>query len=93
MKEKDRQLLKDRFSGFNKEFDDIYETQKRYYIPAEQNELARELIVDNYFFISSQYKQFYETYARLNFATNKDKYVRYTPENLKSRFQEFFSAC
>lgn len=91
LKEKERQLLKERFSGFNKEFDDIYETQKNYKIPAEQSELARELIVDNDFFISSQYKQFYETYSRMAFTANREKYVKYTPEDLKVRFQEFFS--
>jgi len=85
LKDKERQLLKDRFSGFNKEFEDIYETQKMYYIPAEQFELAKELIVDNDFYISSQYKQFFESFARMNFATNKEKYVKYTPEDLKSR--------
>jgi exocyst complex component 7 len=86
LKDKERQLLKDRFSGFNKEFEDIYETQKSYCIPSEQTELAKELIVDNDYFISSHYKQFYETFARMNFAKNKEKYVKYTPEDLKYRF-------
>ena len=61
LKDRDRQLLKDRFNGFNKEFENIYETQKSYIIPAEQNELAKELIVENEFYIGSQYKKFYES--------------------------------
>lgn len=92
MKEKERQLLKDKFSGFNKEFEEIYETQKRFYIPAEQTELAEILRQDNTIYIISQYKRFYDTYARLNFATNRDKYVKYAPEELAAKIREFFSA-
>jgi hypothetical protein len=29
----------------------------------------------------------------MNFATNKDKYVKYKPQELKAKFQEFFSGC
>ncbi|CAF0945163.1 unnamed protein product, partial [Brachionus calyciflorus] len=84
LKDKDRQLLKDRFSGFNKEFEDIYEAQKRYYIPVEQNELADEIRQDNVLYVGSQYQKFYNIYSKINFATNKDKYVKYTPEALNA---------
>lgn len=92
LKEKERQLLKDKFSGFNKEFEEIYESQKKFYIPSEQVELAEILRQDNTIYIISQYKRFYDTYARLQFATNREKYVKYTPDELASKIREFFSA-
>ena len=92
LKEKERQLLKDRFSGFNKEFEDIYETQKKYYIPAEQAELAEILRQDNSIYINGQYRRFYDTYSRLNFATNREKYIKYSPEDLGNKIRDFFSA-
>ena len=92
LKEKERQLLKDRFSGFNKEFEDIYETQKRYYIPAEQAELAKMLREDNSIYIIGQYKRFYDLYGSIGFATNKSKYVKYEPDVLGARIREFFTA-
>jgi exocyst complex protein 7 len=92
LKEKERQLLKDRFSGFNKEFEEIYETQKKYYIPAEQAELAKMLREDNTVYIISQYKRFYDVYGAIGFATNKNKYVKYEPDVLAARIREFFTA-
>jgi exocyst complex protein 7 len=92
LRDRDRQLLKDRFSGFNKEFEEIYDTQKRYYIPVEQADLAKMLREDNIVYIIGQYKRFYDAYSRLNFATNRDKYIKYAPEVLAARLREFFTA-
>lgn len=92
LREKERQILKDRFSGFNKEFEEIYETQKKFYIPAEQIELAEILRQDNTIYIISQYKRFYDTYSKINFATNREKYIKYSPEELSAKIKEFFSA-
>lgn len=78
--------------GFNKEFEDIYEAQKHYYIPNEQAELAQMLRQDNILYIVTQYKRFYDVYSKYNFATNREKYIKYTPELLEARMREFFSA-
>jgi exocyst complex protein 7 len=92
MKDKDRQLLKDKFSGFNSEFESNYLKQKEYYIPVEQADLAKMLREDNIVYAVGQYKRFYETYSRMNFATNKEKYVKYKPEALSAMIREFFTA-
>ncbi|RNA04662.1 exocyst complex component 7 [Brachionus plicatilis] len=92
LKDKDRQILKDRFSGFNKEFEEIYEAQKRYYIPGEQHDLAEEIRQDNVLYVGLQYQKFFEMYSRYNFATNRDKYVKYTPDALNAMLREFFTA-
>lgn len=78
--------------GINKEFEDIYEAQRNYCIPIEQADLAQMLRQDNILYIVTQYKRFYDTYSKYNFATNRDKYIRYTPEMLEARMREFFSA-
>jgi phage antirepressor YoqD-like protein len=78
--------------GFNKEFEQLHETQKSYYIPVEQADLAKILREDNCLYIVTQYKRFYDSYSNLNFATNKDKYVKYTPEALGAHIREFFTA-
>lgn len=85
-------FLQSTFKGFNKEFEELYEAQKKYYIPNEQADLAQMLREDNCLYIVGQYKKFYDVYARLNFATNKDKYVKYSPELLGARIREFFTA-
>ena len=78
--------------SFNKEFEEIYEKQKNYYIPGEQADLAKMLRDDNMVYVVGQYKRFYDTYASLDFASNRAKYVKYTPEMLSARIREFFSA-
>ena len=47
---------------------------------------------DNMVYVVGQYKRFYDTYASLDFASNRAKYVKYTPEMLSARIREFFSA-
>lgn len=76
--------------GFNKEFEDIVETQTKYYIPSP--ELANQLRRENGEYIVKKYKQFFDTYSRLNFATNREKYIKYTPEELNAKMNEFFNS-
>jgi hypothetical protein len=66
------------------------EIQTKYTIPTP--ELADQLREENNSYIVTKYKKFYDTYARLNFATNRDKYIKYTPEDLSLKLREFFSS-
>ena len=89
IKEKDRQLAKDRFSAFNKEFEESISVQAKYFIP--NNELAndlREIIIKS---ILSRYKPFHDIYDNSNFATHKDKYIKYKPEDIKAKIKCIFS--
>ncbi len=114
LKDRDRQVLKDKFhvifkihsssqlkikffnsffcfiKGFNKEFDEIREVQTKYIIPTP--ELADQLREENNSYIVTKYKKFYDSYARLNFATNRDKYIKYTPEELSLKLKDFFAS-
>jgi hypothetical protein len=58
----------------------------------EQADLAKMVRQDNSVYIIGQYKRFYDAYAKLNFATNREKYVKYKPEELDARMREFFTA-
>jgi hypothetical protein len=66
------------------------ETQKKYIIPS--NELAEQLREENNSYIVTRYKRFYDTYSRLNFTSNREKYIKYKPEELSLRLKEFFTA-
>jgi hypothetical protein len=55
-------------------------------------ELANQLRRENSEYIVKRYKQFYDTYSRLSFTTNRDKYIKYTPEELNAKMNEFFNS-
>src|SRR5699024_10859111 len=58
LKDKDRQNIKDKFSGFNKEFEAIHNTQIGYAIP--DPELRDELKRENVHLIVPKYNLFYD---------------------------------
>ena len=58
----------------------------------EQADLAQMLRDDNIVYVVGQYKRFYDSYSNVNFTSNRDKYLRYTPEMLSARIREFFTA-
>ncbi|KAL3877047.1 hypothetical protein ACJMK2_034802 [Sinanodonta woodiana] len=91
LKEKERQNIKDKFSGFNKELEDIFRIQKAYAIP--DTELRAQLKKDNVEFILPSYKIFLEKYQRLNFTKNPEKYIKYKVEDVEAILNKFFDAA
>ncbi|XP_052782114.1 exocyst complex component 7-like isoform X2 [Mya arenaria] len=81
LKDKEKQNIKDKFTGFNKELDEILRTQKGYAIP--DTELRTQMKKDNIEFIVPAYRIFLEKYRKLNFTKNPDKYIKYTVENVE----------
>ena len=69
-------LIKEKFTGFNREIEDIASTQKKYSIP--DVELRESLKRDNKEYILPKYSAFYDKYANIAFTKNPEKYVRYT---------------
>lgn len=65
LKEKDRAAIKERFSGFNKEIDDLVRIQKGYAIP--DAELRESLKKDNKEFVLPKYREFLAKYRVTNF--------------------------
>ncbi|XP_077980769.1 exocyst complex component 7-like isoform X2 [Glandiceps talaboti] len=88
LKDKDRQNIKDKFKGFNTEYEDIYRIQKAYAIP--DSELRESLIKDNKEFILPIYKLFREKYATVQFTKNPEKYIKYSEEQVKQMMDKFF---
>lgn len=58
LRDKDKQNIKDKFAGFNKEMEEITRTQKAYAVP--DVELRESLKRDNKEFILPKYTMFYE---------------------------------
>lgn len=88
MKDKDRQIIKDKFYWFNREFEEIRKTQTAYAIP--DGELRESLKRENRDFILPRYIAFYNKYSVMNFAKHMDKYVKYTPVELGREMDTFF---
>ena len=91
IKDKDRQIAKERFNGFNKEFEESINTQAKYFIP--NNELADDLRTRITNAILGRYKPFHDIYDNSNFATHKDKYIKYKPEDVKAKIKYIFCEC
>merc|ERR1719187_3135406 len=84
-------IIKDKFSGFNKEIEDISSTQKHYSIP--DVELRESLKRDNKEYILPKYNSFYEKYANVQFSKNTDKYIKYSPAQVSGLIESFFDVA
>ncbi|XP_023229802.1 exocyst complex component 7-like [Centruroides sculpturatus] len=91
LKDKDRQNIKDKFTGFNKEMEEIYRIQKAYAIP--DVELRESLKHDNKEFILPKYQMFYDKYASFHFTKNPEKYLKYLPADVSNMIDKFFDAA
>merc|ERR1739838_47363 len=84
-------VIKDKFSGFNKEIEDISTTQKKYSIP--DVELRESLKRDNKEYILPKYNSFYEKYANVQFSKNTEKYIKYSPAQVSGLIGSFFDVA
>ncbi|XP_055608745.1 exocyst complex component 7 [Uranotaenia lowii] len=88
VKDKERALIKERFSSFNKELDDAVRTQRAISVP---DVLLREGIKrDNAEHIVPQYNSFFEIYSEVQFSKNPEKYVKYRPTDVTAMLNSFF---
>ncbi|XP_074649537.1 exocyst complex component 7-like isoform X2 [Tubulanus polymorphus] len=90
MKDKERQNIKDKFTGFNKEIEDLHRVQKGYAIP--DMELRETLIHDNKQYITPVYEKFYHKYQSVNFTRNPEKYLKYNPTEVAEIIDRFFDS-
>ncbi|KAK7601997.1 hypothetical protein V9T40_009438 [Parthenolecanium corni] len=88
LRDKERNSLKEKFSGFNKEMEEISKVQRGYSVP--DFELREGLKRDNKEYILPKYYLFYDRYASIPFAKNMEKYVKYTPEQVAAMMDRFF---
>ncbi|XP_017861311.1 PREDICTED: exocyst complex component 7 [Drosophila arizonae] len=88
VKDKDRSVLKERFSNFNKDFEEACKIQRGISIP---DVILREGIKrDNVEHILPNYNRFFEMYAGVQFSKNPDKYVKYRPHEINAMLSKLF---
>nr|CAD7596287.1 unnamed protein product [Timema genevievae] len=91
LRDKDRNLIKERFAGFNKEMEEIAKVQRGYSIP--DVELRECLKRDNKEYILPKYNAFYEKYSNIPFTKNPEKYIKYTSEQVSALIDRFFDVA
>ncbi|KAJ2950796.1 hypothetical protein O0L34_g9062 [Tuta absoluta] len=88
LRDRDRQILKDKFASFNREWEECTRAQRGYSVP--DLELREALKRDNKQTILPPYNTFYDNYASLPFSKNPDKYVKYTPVQIATQLDGYF---
>lgn len=91
LKDRERQMIKDKFAGFNKEFELLYNTQKNWAVP--DLELREELVRENCRLIVPPYALFYDKYVQMDFTKNVHKYIKYTPDHVAQLISKFFDSA
>lgn len=86
--QKHKQLIKDKFKGFNSEFEEICQIQKTYAVPDEV--LRDQLRKENIDLIVQNYRAFLEKYTAVQFSKNMEKYVKYNPEKVERELSTLF---
>lgn len=82
--------IKERFSGFNKEFQELYRLNRTYAVPdVELRTQMREMCKQE---LLSCYGRFFDHYANQDFSKSKEKYIKYTPELVSSMIDQFFES-
>lgn len=88
LKDKQRQAIKDKFKGFNTEFEELHQIQKTYAVPDKQ--LRDQLRNENMDLILPLYTAFKEKYQTLQFTKTPEKYIKYTVEKVEAMLKSFF---
>jgi len=88
VKDKDRQVIKDKFASFNKELDELSSIQKFFAVPDSnlRDKLRNEIVK----IVVPQYTTFHSKYLKISFSKNPEKYIKYSPEEVKGKLQKFF---
>ncbi|KAJ8323269.1 exocyst complex component exo70 [Batrachochytrium dendrobatidis] len=85
-----REAVKERFKNFNKDFDEMFQTQKAYAIP--DVELRAQVIKEVRQVLLPMYNRFYDRYVETEFSKNKEKYIKYDKDALTGALDKFFDA-
>ncbi|XP_066978184.1 exocyst complex component 7 isoform X1 [Macrobrachium rosenbergii] len=91
LRDRDRQLIKDKFAGFNREIEEMSKVQRSYSIP--DRELRESLKRDNMEYILPKYQAFYDKYLNVAFTKNTEKYIKYSPADVSTMVDKFFDVA
>ncbi|XP_015172351.1 PREDICTED: exocyst complex component 7 [Polistes dominula] len=81
-------VLKEKFLGFTRELEELAKCQRSYSVP--DGRLREEIRKELEQTIVPLYTAFYNKYRGVSFSKNPGKYIKYTPEQVKSVINTFF---
>eukprot|EP00066_Takifugu_rubripes_P016509 XP_011605775.1 PREDICTED: exocyst complex component 7 isoform X1 [Takifugu rubripes] len=88
LKDKERQIIKDKFKGFNDGLEELCKTQKGWAIPdKEQRDFIRR---SQKTVVSEAYRAFLQRCANISFTKNPEKYHKYHPEHVEQMIEKLF---
>ncbi|XP_056405542.1 exocyst complex component 7 isoform X4 [Hyla sarda] len=89
LKDKERQMIKERFKGFNEGLEEICKIQKSWAIPdKKQRERIRQ---SQKKIVQEAYRAFLHKYGTgVNFTKNPDKYIKYSVEHVGEMIERLF---
>ncbi|XP_046887666.1 exocyst complex component 7 isoform X13 [Hypomesus transpacificus] len=88
LKDKERQVIKDKFKGFNDGLEELCKIQKVWAIPDKgQRDAIRQAQKR---MVSEAYRNFLQRYANISFTKNPEKYNKYKPEQVEDMIERLF---
>ncbi|XP_005453734.1 exocyst complex component 7 isoform X1 [Oreochromis niloticus] len=88
LKDKERQVIKDKFKGFNDGLEELCKIQKGWAIPdKEQRDVIR---YNQKKAVSDAYRAFLQRCANISFTKNPEKYHKYRPEEVEEMIEKLF---
>ncbi|KAM9426802.1 exocyst complex component 7 isoform 2-T2 [Pholidichthys leucotaenia] len=88
LKDKERQVIKDKFKGFNDGLEELCKIQKGWAIPdKEQRDSIRQ---SQKKIVSEAYRAFLQRCANISFTKNPEKYHKYRPEEVEEMIEKLF---
>ncbi|XP_056285415.1 exocyst complex component 7 isoform X3 [Pseudoliparis swirei] len=88
LKDKERQVIKDKFKGFNDGLEELCKTQKGWAIPDKgQRDFIRQA---QRRVVSEAYRAFLHRCANVSFTKNPEKYHKYRPEEVEEMIEKLF---
>ncbi|KAM8730321.1 exocyst complex component 7 isoform 3-T3 [Acanthopagrus schlegelii] len=88
LKDKERQVIKDKFKGFNDGLEELCKIQKGWAIPdKEQRDFIRQ---SQKKVVSDAYRSFLQRCANISFTKNPEKYHKYRPEEVEEMIERLF---
>ncbi|XP_060883863.1 exocyst complex component 7 isoform X8 [Labrus mixtus] len=88
LKDKERQVIKDKFKGFNDGLEELCKIQKGWAIPdKEQRDFIRQ---SQKRVVSDAYRSFLQRCANISFTKNPEKYHKYRAEEVEEMIERLF---
>uniref|UniRef100_A0A671RZW9 Exocyst complex component 7 n=1 Tax=Sinocyclocheilus anshuiensis TaxID=1608454 RepID=A0A671RZW9_9TELE len=88
LKDKERQIIKDKFKGFNDGLEELCKIQQGWAVPDKgQRDAIRQAQKR---VVSEAYRAFLQRCANISFTKNPEKYHRYSPEQVEEMIDKLF---